>query len=130
MRDLERVRARLRRFTAERDWARFHDPKNLAMLLASEAGELVALLRWVPNGEADAFVRGAEDRAAVEAEVADVAIALLLLCDRAGIDLVRAVEAKIAANAVKYPVALSRGHARTPAPRRTPGGRRARRRGR
>ena len=114
MTDLDRVMTRLREFTAERDWARFHDPKNLAMLLASEAGELVALLRWVPSGEADAFVREGANRPAVEAEAADVAIALLLFCDRAGIDLARAVEAKIAANAAKYPVALSRGHARTP----------------
>ncbi len=114
MGDLDRLVARLRQFTAEREWARFHDPKNLAMLLASEAGELVALLRWVPNGDADAFVRGAEHRPAVEAEVADVAIALLLLCDRAGIDLAGVIEAKIAANAAKYPVELSRGHARTP----------------
>jgi NTP pyrophosphatase (non-canonical NTP hydrolase) len=114
MSDLERVMTLLRQFTAERDWGQFHDPKNLAMLLASEAGELVALLRWVPNGEADAFVRAAGSRAAFEAEVADVAIAVLLLCDRAGIDLAGAVEAKIAANAAKYPVELSRGHARTP----------------
>ncbi len=114
MGDLERSLTRLRQFTAEREWARFHDPKNLSMLLASEAGELVALLRWVANGDADAFVRAAESRPAVEAEVADVAIALLLFCDRAGIDLPRAVDAKIAANALKYPVELSRGHARTP----------------
>ena len=114
MNDLERVLTKLRQFTADREWNRFHDPKNLAMLLASEAGELVALLRWVPNEEADAFVRAPESRPGVEAEVADVAIALLLFCDRAGIDLARAVEAKIAANAAKYPVELSRGHARTP----------------
>ena len=114
MRDLERVLARLREFTAERDWGQFHDPKNLAMLLASEAGELVALLRWVPNAEADAFARSSAHRGELEAEVADVAIALLLLCDRAGIDLLGAVEAKIAANAAKYPVELSRGHARKP----------------
>jgi dCTP diphosphatase len=115
MYDLEGALARLRSFSAERAWGQFHDPKNLAMLLASEAGELLALLRWVPNAEADAFVRSSEQRPLVEAEVADVAIALLLLCDRAGIDLARAVEAKIAANAEKYPVELSRGHARTPA---------------
>lgn len=114
MGDLERLTARLREFTAERDWAQFHDPKNLAMLLASEAGELVALLRWVASGQADAYVRAPEHRAAVEAEVADAAIAILLFCDRAGIDLPRAIEAKIAANARKYPVELSRGHARTP----------------
>jgi dCTP diphosphatase len=114
MSDLGALRARLRQFTAERDWAQFHDPKNLAMLLASEAGELVALLRWVASGEADAWVRTSEHRPAVEAEVADVAIALLLFCDRAGIDLERAIAAKIDANARKYPVELSRGHARTP----------------
>ena len=114
MGDLEGVLTRLRQFTEERDWAQFHDPKNLAMLLASEAGELVALLRWVASGQADAFVRAPEHRAAVEAEVADVAIALLLFCDRPGIALAPAIEAKIAANARKYPVELSRGHARTP----------------
>ena len=114
MPDLDGVLSRLRAFTAERDWSQFHDPKNLAMLLSSEAGELVALLRWVPSSEADTFVRSSEHRADVEAEAADVAIALLLFCDRAGIDLLAAVEAKIAANAAKYPVALSRGHARKP----------------
>ena len=114
MTDVERIVSRLRAFTADREWGRFHDPKNLAMLLASEAGELTGLLRWVGNAEADAFVRSNEHRAAVESEVADVAIALLLFCDRAGIDLWPAVEAKIERNAEKYPVELSRGHARTP----------------
>jgi dCTP diphosphatase len=114
MSDIERIVLRLREFTAERDWGQFHDPKNLAMLLSSEAGELTALLRWVANADADAFVRSKEHRGEVEAEVADVAIALLLFCDRAGIDLARAVEAKISRNAEKYPVDLSRGHARRP----------------
>ncbi len=119
MTGMERIVSKLRRFNADREWGRFHDPKNLSMLAVSEAGELAALLRWVPNAEADAFVRSPEHRADVEAEVADVAIALLLFCDRTGIDLERAIEAKIQANARKYPVALSRGHARTP--RRRPG---------
>lgn len=114
MSDIERMVSQLRQFNADRDWGQFHDPKNLAMLLASEAGELTALLRWVPNSEADAFVRSEEHRAEVEAEVADVAIALLLFCDRAGLDLERAVEAKMARNAEKYPAAASRGHARRP----------------
>ncbi len=114
MSDIARPVSRLRQFNADRDWGQFHDPKNLAMLLASEAGELLGLLRWVPNADADAFVRSGEHRAEVESEVADVAIALLLLCDRAGIDLLPAVEAKIARNAERYPVELSRGHARRP----------------
>ncbi len=114
MPEFDRIVSRLREFTAEREWGQFHDPKNLAMLLGSEAGELTALLRWIPNGESDAFVRSEAHRAEVEGEVADVAIALLLFCDRAGIDLARVVEAKIARNAERYPVEHSRGHARRP----------------
>ncbi len=114
MNDVVRLVTALRKFNEEREWGRFHDPKNLAMMLASEAGELLALLRWVPNAEADAFVRSPEHRGDVEAEIADVAISVLLFCDRAGIDLASAIETKIAANGRKYPVALSRGHARTP----------------
>jgi dCTP diphosphatase len=111
---LDDLVARLRAFTAERDWEQFHDPKNLAMLIASEAGELLALLRWIPNSEADAFVRSPEHRTSVEKELADVAIAVLLFCNRTGMDLPSIVNAKITANATKYPVELSRGHARTP----------------
>src|SRR5512138_1735270 len=114
MDDLEGVRARLRQFTTERAWSRFHDPKNLAMLLASEAGELLALLRWVAGPEADAFVRDPRHRAEVEAEVADVGIALLLLCDRAGIDLTSAIRAKLEVNRRNYPVELARGTSSRP----------------
>lgn len=104
----------LRRFTEERAWTRFHDPKNLAMLLASEAGELLALLRWVPGADADAFVKDVRHRPKVEAEVADVAISLLLFCDRAGIDLASAVRAKLEVNRRNYPVELSYGHSMRP----------------
>lgn len=104
----------LRRFNEERAWTRFHDPKNLAMLLASEAGELVALLRWVAGADADAFVKDVRHRPKVEAEVADVAIALLLFCDRAGVDLASAVRAKLEVNRRNYPVELSHGHSLRP----------------
>ena len=76
----------LRAFVAEREWGQFHDPKNLAMLLASEAGELCAEYRWVRNEEADRC-RASPGPAAVAAEVGDVGLALLLLCDRIGLDL-------------------------------------------
>jgi dCTP diphosphatase len=102
---LEDVLQRLRRFTGERQWSRFHDPKNLAMLVASEAGELVHLFRWVSNDEADAFAARAENRGAIEEEIADVAIGVLLLADRVGVDVLAAIRSKIARNAQKYPVA-------------------------
>jgi NTP pyrophosphatase (non-canonical NTP hydrolase) len=104
----------LRQFTVEREWTGFHDPKNLSMLLASEAGELVALLRWVPGAEADEFVRDGRNRPRVEAEVADVAIALLLFCDRTGIDLPTAVRGKLEVNRRNYPVEQARGRSARP----------------
>ena len=113
---LEDLVARLRAFVAERDWAQFHDPKNLTMALASEVGELCALYRWVRNEDADAFSRDAVQRPRIEAEVADVTILLLLLSDRLGIDLPEAVNRKIDANALKYPAATSRGRSEPPGP--------------
>ena len=92
MTDAEGLIADLRQFVAERDWSQFHDPKNLVMLLASEVGELVAEYRWVAGAAADAHSReqGAARERIID-EVGDVGIALLLLCDRTGIDLREAV---------------------------------------
>jgi predicted RNase H-like nuclease/NTP pyrophosphatase (non-canonical NTP hydrolase) len=115
MGDLERLVAELRRFAEEREWGRFHDPKNLAMAVVSEAGELAAELRWIRNEDADAAVRDPARRARVAAEIADVAILLLLLCDRAGIDLETAVRTKLAENRRKYPADRFRGRAEAPA---------------
>lgn len=111
---LQDLTAALREFVAERDWQQFHDPKNLSMLVASEAGELVAEYRWVRGEAADAHSREPEARARIAAEVADVAIALLLLCDRIGLDLGSAIQEKMATNAARYPVSTSRGRAERP----------------
>ncbi|HEX8435855.1 nucleotide pyrophosphohydrolase [Archangium sp.] len=107
--ELQRLLEELRRFNAEREWGQFHDPKNLSMLLASEAGELLALLRWVPNAEADQYARQAVPRQRLAEEIGDVGIALLLLCDRLGIDLLEAMRSKLEKNRAKYPVDKARG---------------------
>ena len=104
----------LRRFVAERDWSQFHDPKNLAMLLASEAGELLAEYRWVRNDKADEFSREPEARQRIANEIGDVGIALWLLCDRIGIDLEEAMRDKLGRNCQRYPVELSKGRAARP----------------
>jgi NTP pyrophosphatase (non-canonical NTP hydrolase) len=104
----------LRRFVEERDWRQFHDPKNLAMLLASEVGELVAEYRWVPGPAADAHSQAALSRARIADEIGDVGIALLLLCDRTGIDLFTAIADKLAKNRTRYPPDKSRGKAERP----------------
>jgi dCTP diphosphatase len=114
MTNLEAFVGELRQFVAERDWSQFHDPKNLAMLLCSEVGELVAEYRWVAGGAADAHSRAAEPRARIADEIGDVGIALQLLCDRTGIDLLAAMSEKLAKNRARYPVEASRGRAERP----------------
>src|SRR6478672_9015330 len=104
---LESLRERLRQFVADRDWQQFHDPKNLAMAIASEAGELLSELRWVASEQADAHVRDRVSRERIEREVGDIGIALLLFCDRTGIDLLTAVEQKLELNADNYPIVQS-----------------------
>ena len=112
---LGQVVEQLRAFVAERDWAQFHDPKNLAMAVASEAGELVAEYRWIPSHEADSWTAVEENRRRAALEAADIGIALLLFCDRAGVDLVSAMIEKMEINARHYPAEVSRGqHSRPP----------------
>ena len=114
---LDAALEQLRTFVAEREWEQFHDPKNLAMAVASEAGELVAEYRWISNADADEWSRNPENRERVSMEAADVGIALLLLCERLGIDLVDAVRTKIVVNERNYPADQARGrHSRPPTP--------------
>jgi NTP pyrophosphatase (non-canonical NTP hydrolase) len=107
--DIDTLQQKLSDFAAERDWDRFHSPKNLAMALAAEAGELLELFQWLSEPES-AALDGAE-RMAVEHELADVLIYLLRLADRLDVDLDAAVERKMQINAEKYPVAISKGNA-------------------
>lgn len=100
---------RLRAFTDEREWGQFHDPKNLSMLLASEAGELLAEFRWVSSVDADAYAITAANRERIAREIGDVGIALLLLCARMDLSLDELVERKMAENAVNYPASTSKG---------------------
>ena len=99
----------LRRFVAEREWEPFHDPKCLSMAVASEAGELLAEYRWVSTEEADRYSMEPEHRERIQAEIADVGITLLLLCDRIGVDLINAIQAKIIVNGKNYPAEKARG---------------------
>lgn len=104
---LGELRARLRVFNAERDWARYHCPRNLAMALSVEAAELLQLYLWSSDDGPQPPVASRQPKVAEEA--ADVLICLLNLCERADIDLAAAVEAKLARNAEKYPVEAARG---------------------
>jgi NTP pyrophosphatase (non-canonical NTP hydrolase) len=99
--DLSALQQRLQRFADERDWNRFHSPKNLAMALSVEAAELVEIFQWLT--EAESATLDAERRQALADEIADVQIYLLRLAYVAGIDIESAVEGKLVKNARKYP---------------------------
>jgi dCTP diphosphatase len=96
-------------FAAERDWDQFHNPKNLAMALAGEAGELVEHFQWLTFDEAANLPAATREEVALEC--ADVLLFLLRLADKLDIDLAAAAERKLALNAKKYPVAKARGRA-------------------
>lgn len=111
---IQRLTRAAEEFARARDWCQFHDPKNLAMALASEAGELLSILRWVGNSDVDVYLSVSTHRAALKDEIGDVGICLLLLCARAGVDLGSAVMEKIEKNATKYPLDASRACAEPP----------------
>jgi NTP pyrophosphatase (non-canonical NTP hydrolase) len=94
----------VRRFVAERRWEPFHSPKNLAMALAVEAAELMEHFLWLDADAARAVAGDAVKRSEVADELADVACQVLNLSNVLGIDLSDAIEAKMAKNALKYPV--------------------------
>jgi NTP pyrophosphatase (non-canonical NTP hydrolase) len=107
--DLDALQNAVTNFAHEREWEQFHDAKNLCMALASEVGELNAVLRWLRNDEVDAAVAEQRTQSALREEIGDVAILLILLCARAGVRLGEAVLEKLELNARKYPVGESRG---------------------
>jgi dCTP diphosphatase len=98
---------RLREFAAERDWDQFHSPKNLAMALVAEAGELAAEFQWLTEEQSQ--TPDAAQLARMRAECADVLNYLLRLSDKLGIDLIAAAHAKIDDNAHRYPADRVRG---------------------
>ncbi len=107
MTELERLREQLREFAAAREWNQFHSPKNLAMALSAEAGELLEIFQWLTEEQSRSLAP--EARAAASDEIADVLLYLIRLSDQLGIDPIAAAKRKILANADKYPVHKARG---------------------
>lgn len=100
------------KFRDERNWAQFHTLRNLIVSLNLEAGELLELTQW--KSDAEMAVLGSEPaaREALSDECADVLLYLLLIAERAGIDLETAARNKLEKNALNYPVEKSYGTSR------------------
>lgn len=103
------LRDRLREFTREREWGRYHTPKNLAMALIVEAAELAEHFQWLTAEESQSPQDGKREK--IREELADVLIYLVELADTLEVDLAAAAHDKIAKNALKYPVDKARGNA-------------------
>lgn len=92
----------IRNFAQARDWERFHTPKNLAMALAGEAGELVAEFQWLTPDESSKAALSNEQLEAIALEIADVQIYLSRLADVLGIDIPEAVRQKMQINENRF----------------------------
>ncbi len=103
------LRLLVRRFLEERDWIKFHSPKNLSMSIAIEAAELMEEFQWLTSKESLEAGRDPTHLARIRDEMADVLAYLLSLADRLQIDVSSALEQKMRANALKYPADEYRG---------------------
>jgi len=113
MSDLDALARRLEQFADARDLAQFHNPKNLALALAGEVGELLAEFQWLtPDQAASVMTEDVEAAARIWAELGDVTNYLVRLADVLGVDLIQAANAKIDANDKRYPADRYRGSAR------------------
>ena len=101
--ELSELDDRLRLFAEERDWVKFHNPKNLALALGGEVGELMELLQWRSNEEIHRLASTADGARALGDELADVVIYLVRLAGVLEIDLSDSIERKIEANTKRFP---------------------------
>jgi NTP pyrophosphatase (non-canonical NTP hydrolase) len=108
---VDRLEAHVRAFAEEREWQQFHTPKNLAMALAGEVGELLAEFQWLTPEQAAEVMSDPEAGARVKAEIGDVMIYLTRLADVLGIDLVEAAMTKLDEVTTRYPVEQAKGSA-------------------
>jgi dCTP diphosphatase len=108
---ISELKARVLAFARERDWEQFHSPKNLSMALAAESGELMEHFLWSSPEQSRAVAEEPAKRQKIAEELADVVIYALEFANVTGLDVSAAIEAKIAANARKYPVEKARGRA-------------------
>lgn len=104
MNDIKQITEALLKFRDERDWEQFHNAKDLALALNIEAGELLEAFLWKSSEQADIDT--------VKEELADVLAFAFLLADKYGLDVKQIVLEKIEKNALKYPVAKSKGSAK------------------
>ena len=101
---IDTLREEVREFVSERDWERYHSPKNLAASIAIEAAENMEHFQWYETGESRELVKNEETRTMVAEEVADVIIYCLALANQLDIDVSTAVRSKLESGRCRYPI--------------------------
>ena len=101
--DIAALQIKLREFSNERNWEKYHSPKNLSMALSVEASELLEIFQWLTLEESQDKNNIAFRKKDVQDELADILTYLLMLADVLEINLETAIQQKISENAKKYP---------------------------
>lgn len=102
MSDIQSLTKQIKRFIAARGWTNFQKPKDIALSVAIETGELLEHFQWREGKELNAYLK--KNKEAVSDEIADVAIYLFSLADSLKLDLAKEIPRKLKKQALKYPV--------------------------
>jgi len=108
--ELIQIKKRLKKFVSERDWEKYHTPRNLAAALIVEAGELLEHFQWLSEKESENLNDSKKEK--IGEEIADVFIYLLLLAEKLNLDIFEITNRKISLNEKKYPAEKVRGSSR------------------
>lgn len=105
--DMQKIESIIKKFSQDRDWDQFHNPKNLAMALSVETAELVEIFQWLEPSQ----VLDIDDdkKEHLKEEVADISVYLLRICMAYDIDLEEAIISKMKKNELKYPLINKQG---------------------
>ena len=109
---LQQLKDLVAAFRDERDWAQFHNPKDLAVSISIEAAELLELFQWKGEDEVERITDDPEWQERLREEVADIVVYCLNMSDTVGVDLSEAIIEKLRKNSEKYPVEKARGNAK------------------
>lgn len=105
MERLDKINILIKKFKEDRDWDKFHNPKDLAISLSIEIAELLECFQWKTSEES--IEKNLDN---IKYEIADIAIYLLYLCNKLNIDILDVIEKKIKINEFKYPLEKSKGN--------------------
>ncbi|MEA2053878.1 MAG: nucleotide pyrophosphohydrolase [Candidatus Thermoplasmatota archaeon] len=105
------LKNRVSTFVNEREWKKFHNPKDIAISISIESAELLENFQWRNNEEVDAMLKNAEYFNNIKEEMADVLIYLIILSNKLEIDLIEIAFKKLRKNEKKYPADKFKGKA-------------------